>query len=331
LYVIVGVLLAAAAVLSVLPFVLNPYLLSVFILIFIFILPTIGMRVSLLAGQTNIGVVAFFAIGGYASSILTMKVGVPFLPALLAGGMIAAVAGLLLGAVIMNLGDLYFIIITWGFLELVRSVAIKVRFLTGGPFGLVNIPPISIGGIDLSLPGQYFFILITTTLILFLLFRLEYSRLGLTWKSIAQAPQLSEAVGVNVYRLKLISFVISCFVAGLGGALYAHYSGLLQTVTFTFLLATTVIIWNFFGGTRHFIGPVIGAVVLLLAVEPLRGLRSFEMIAYAIVIILVTVFLPDGIISIPSRFARLVRHIRQSTETGDAEKSDQSRVAARRG
>ena len=246
---IIASLLAVAIILSVMPFVLGPYLVQVLILIFIFILPTISMRVSFLAGQTNIGVVAFFAVGGYASAVLAMKLGIPVIATLPLGGLMAAVVGLILGTAIMKLGDLYFIIITWGFLEVVRSVAIKATPLTGGPFGLVKIPPISIGGISLSGVSEYFFILLAVVLILVILYRVEYSRLGMTWKSIAQAKALTEAVGINVFRFKLASFTISCFVAGMGGALYAHYMGILQPVTFTFLLATTVIIWNFFGGT----------------------------------------------------------------------------------
>ena len=178
--IILAAIIALTIVLATMPFVLGAYLLSVLILLFIYLLPAMSMRVSLLAGQTNIGVVAFFAIGGYASAILSMELGVPVLVSLLGGGLIAALAGLLLGSMIMKMGDLYFLILTWGFLELVRSVAIKAVPLTNGPFGLVNIPPISIGGLVLSDTPEYFFILFVTVLVLVLLYRLEHSRLGLT-------------------------------------------------------------------------------------------------------------------------------------------------------
>ena len=302
--VVLGLLLAAITTLTIAPFVFGAYITFVLTLIFIYLLPTLSMRMSLIAGQTNIGVVGFFAIGGYTSAALAIKLHIPVFIALFAGGIMAAFIGLLIGAIIMNLGDLYFIIITWGFLELVRSVAIKATPLTGGPFGLVDIPPLSIAGLRLSDITEYFFVFIFTATILLVLYRLESSRLGLTWKGIAQAPSLAEAVGINVHRFKLISFVVSCFASGLGGALYAHHMSILQPVTFTFLLATTVIIWNFFGGLQHFLGPVVGAVVLLLAVEPLRGLESYEMIAYAGVIIVVTVFVPNGLISLPDRVSQ---------------------------
>ena len=297
-------------------FAMNPYFLQVASIIAIFIIPTISMRVSLIAGQTNIGVIGFFAVGGYASAVLSMKLGLPFLVAVPVGGLVAAMVGFFLGTLIMKLGDLYFIIITWGFLELARSIAIKATPITGGPFGLVGIPPISIGSVTLHGGWQFAFILMTTAVVLLILYRLEYSRLGLTWKGIAQAPSLAEAVGVNVYLFKLVSFTISCFVAGVGGAMFAHYMGVLQPVTFTFLLATTVIIWNFFGGTKHFIGPVIGAIILLLAVEPMRELEQYEMLVYAAVIILATVFLPDGIISIRQRLSvarSRIRDLRRSS------------------
>jgi branched-chain amino acid transport system permease protein len=317
--IIIAAIIALVIVLCTMPFVLSNYLLSVLVLILIYMLPAMSMRVSLLAGQTNIGVVAFFAIGGYASAILSMKLGVPVLAAMLGGGLIAALVGLVLGSVIMNMGDLYFLILTWGFLELVRSVAIKATSLTNGPFGLVNIPPISIGGLALSKVPEYFFILLVTVLILAFLYRLEYSRLGLTWKGIAQAPNLSESVGVNVYRFKLISFVISCFVAGLGGAVYAHHMTVLQPVTFTFLLATTVILWNVLGGVGSYWGPVVGTVFLLLIVEPLRQLQSFEMITYAAILIVVILFLPGGLITLPKRLGPLIKRLRRKGETAKAD------------
>ena len=317
--IILAAFIVLAIVLFTMPFVLGAYLLSVLVLLLIYILPAMSMRVSLLAGQTNIGVVAFFAIGGYASAILSLKLGVPVLAALLGGGLIAAIVGLLLGSVIMKMGDLYFLILTWGFLELVRSVAIKAVPLTNGPFGLVNIPPLSIGGLVLSRVPEYFFILFFTLLVLVLLYRVEYSRLGLTWKGIAQAPNLSESVGVNVYRFKLVSFVISCFVAGLGGALYAHHMGVLQPGTFTFLLATTVIIWNVLGGVGSYWGPIVGTVFLLLLVEPLRGLASFEMITYAAILIAVIIFLPGGLITLPKRLGPLIKRLRRKGETAKAD------------
>jgi branched-chain amino acid transport system permease protein len=317
--IILAAIIALTIVMITMPFVLGAYLLSVLVLLLIYILPAMSMRVSLLAGQTNIGVVAFFAIGGYASAILSMELGVPVLISLLGGGLIAALAGLLLGSMIMKMGDLYFLILTWGFLELVRSVAIKAVPLTNGPFGLVNIPPISIGGLVLSDIPEYFFILVVTLLVLVLLYRMEYSRLGLTWKGIAQAPNLSESVGVNVYRYKLVSFVISCFVAGLGGALYAHHMGVLQPVMFTFLLATTVILWNVLGGVGSYWGPIVGTVFLLLIVEPLRGLASFEMITYASILIVVIILLPGGLVTLPSRLGSLIKRLRRKDKTAEAD------------
>ena len=169
------------------------------------------------------------------------------------------------------------------------------------------------GGI-LSLNAEYFFIVLVSALVLFLLYRVEYSRLGLTWKSIAQAPALSEALGINVYRFKLLSFTISCFVAGLGGALYAHHMSVLQPVMFTFLLATTVILWNVFGGVASYWGPIVGTFFLMILVEPLRGLASFEMITYAAILIMVILFFPNGIVSIPGKVAPLIQRLRSSSK-----------------
>jgi branched-chain amino acid transport system permease protein len=126
-------------------------------------------------------------------------------------------------------------------------------------------------------------------------------------------------MGVNVYRFKLVSFIISCFIAGLGGAVYAHHMGVLQPGTFTFLLATTVIIWNVLGGVGSYWGPIVGTVFLLLLVEPLRGLESFEMITYAAILIVVIILLPGGLITLPKRLGPLIKRLRRKGETAKAD------------
>jgi len=310
-----AIIIAIAIVLSTMPFVLNKYLTSVIIMMFILILSTMSLRVSLTVGHINIAVFGFFAIGSYTSAILTMKLGLPFLFSFLCGGGVAAIVALILGSIIVNLSEAYFLIITWGFLELVRTIIVQLTPITGGPFGIVQIPPISIGAITLTGVSEYFFILSVSVLILVILYRIEKSRLGLTWKSIAQSPRLSEAVGINNYKFRLISFMISSAVAGLSGALYAHHMGSLSPMVFSFALAIQIVIYNFFGGMKHFIGPIIGAVILMMATEPLRGLQTYEILVYAIVVILVCSFLPDGLISLPDKLIPLIRNLRKSGRT----------------
>lgn len=274
------------------------------------------MRVSLNSGQLNFGVAAFMAIGAYCSGLMVKELSLPFIPAFLAAGFFSALAGILIGYPSLRLPGVYFLLLTWAFVEVVRAIAVRWTSLTGGPLGLFDVPPISIGRIVFTGVLNYYFVLVVTTLILLILYRLEISRIGLTLKSIGQEEGLAEALGIDTYKFKNISFLISCFFAGLAGSLYVHSLGVISPDVLSFLFIVSIAVYNFFGGIGHFFGPVVGAGILTLLTEPFRGFVYFERIIYSLTIILIVLFLPDGIISLPQKMASGIdrfRHRERST------------------
>jgi branched-chain amino acid transport system permease protein len=315
--VILGVIGVAA--LFLIPSFLGPYGLLVVVLIYVSVLLASSLQLSLNAGQLNFGIPGFMALGAYSSGLLMTRLGMPFGVSFVAGGVVCALVSLVIGYPSLRLKGIYFLILTWGFIEVVRITAVRWVSLTGGPKGLLDIPPASIAGITFSTKAsQYHFALIVTLLIVFVLYRLENSRFGLTLKSIRQAEELAETVGINTYAYKVLAFAISSFLVGITGSLYAHTLGFVTPETFTFWLATMTMISCFVGGRWSFAGPIVGAVFLSILTEPLRALAYYERISYGIIMIIVIIFLPEGLVSLPAKLPLLRKassHIGRTIET----------------
>lgn len=306
--------LVSLAVFIVIPYFATNYTLFVFIRILVYIILASSLRLSLLTGHLNFGIPAFMALGAYTSALLMMRLDFSFFMSFLAAGLIAALAGLIIGFPSLRLKGVYLLIITWGFVEVIRASTIKFQSLTGGPMGLSRIPIVSILNLDISTrTSQYYFVLISTLIILLILYRLENSRFGLVLQGIKQAEGLSKSVGVNTYMYEVVALVISSFFCGLAGSLFAHNIGFVAPATFTFWLATMMIVACFVGGLSKFTGPIVGTIFMFLLTEPLRGLLYFEMIIFGLIMIIVVLFFPKGLIGIPEQLSRFYQlYIRKS-------------------
>lgn len=300
-------------ILLLLPLFAGKYILLVLIIVCIRVLLASSLRISMNAGQLNFGIPGFYAIGAYCSALMVMKLGVPWVVAFFVAGILAAAVSLIIGYPSMRLKYVYFLMLTLGFIEIVRMVATRWESLTGGAMGLPSIPPVSIAGIELATKvPQYYFTLLVTLVILLVLYRLEHSRFGLTIKSIRQAEDLGETVGINTYRYKILAFTISSFFCGLTGSLYAHNMTYIEPILFGFPLAAMVMVYCFVGGLGGFAGPIVGAVGLSLLTEPLRGLMYYEMIFFAVVLVLVVLFLPSGLLGLPARLSSFIGRLSRS-------------------
>jgi len=300
------------AILLLLPLFVGEYVLLMLILIFINVLLASSMRVSLNAGLLNFGISAFMAIGAYGSALMAMKLGLPALLSFFLAGILSALVSLIIGYPSLKLKPIYFLLLTWGFVEIVRATVTKWVSLTGGTAGLIGIPSLSIVGIPLATKvPQYYFALVFTIVSLLILYRLENSRFGLTLKSMAQAEDLGESVGINTFAFKMFAFAISSFFLGLTGALYAHTLQYISPSAFSIWLTFYVMMFCYIGGTGSFAGPIVGSVFLSLLTEPLRGFLYYERVFYAIAIILVVLFLPGGLISLPAKLSLLIKRVRR--------------------
>jgi branched-chain amino acid transport system permease protein len=283
------------------------YYAYLFTLVCINIVLAASLRPSLTCGQLNIGHSAFMSIGAYTSALLAKKLGVPFEISLLCGAGMATIVGLVVGYPALRLRGVYFAMVTVAFVEVIRLIAQIWVPLTRGMSGLSAIPkPSLLGMVLVTKTSQYYLALGLMLLILCILYKLEYSRLGYIWKSIGMAESLSQSLGINVANYKLLGFAVGCFFAGVAGAFFAHFIRFLFPPEFSFLLATNILVYNYVGGRGHFVGPIIGAAFLTLLSEPFRG-SPYETIFFSIAMLLTILFLPGGLITLPGKLVSLRR------------------------
>jgi len=263
------------------------YISGILILSGINMLTVLGL--SLLTGFTGLfsfGHAGFMAIGAYISATMTMRMGMPFIPALLIGGFAAMLAGLLIGKLTLNLKGDYFCIATLGFGEAIRLILDNIQFF-GGARGLANIPTEN----TTTLTSV---ILINVVAITFLVFIIK-SRHGRNMVAIREEEMASQVIGIDVFKYKLMSLAISALYAGVAGGLLAHYLGYIQPIMFKMVKSTELTIIVIFGGLGSVSGSVIGALLLTFLPEILRSFYDWRLVVYGAAVILIMITRPQGL------------------------------------
>ena len=272
---------------------LSRYWQGVLMLVFINIILAVGLNlVTGLLGQLTLGHAGFMSVGAYASALLTKNILPQSLPdsvrlivAMIIGGLVAAVCGVIIGVPALRLRGDYIAIITLGFGEIIR-VVIETMTITGGARGLRGIKKLS------TLPIAYW----TTVLVIVALAALIHSRHGRAIMSIREDEVAAEAAGVNTTFYKSLTFVLSAFTAGIGGAIFAHYTGLLGATNFNFNRSIEILVIVVLGGMGSFTGSVVAAIVLTLLPELLRGFSDYRMLAYSVLLIVMMIVKPGGLL-----------------------------------
>ena len=284
---------------------------GIYINILIYILLAVSLNVAVgLMGQLSLGHAGFIAVGGYAAALISksmLSVGLPGFVQLLissiVGGTVAAIFGFLLGASTLRLRGDYLAIITLAFGEIVKYVIQNLNFL-GGATGLKNIPDIT------TFSNSYVFVVISVIIMTMIM----TSRKGREVLSIREDEIAAENIGININNAKLYGFALSAFFAGVGGSLFAHNIGILTPDKFGFMFSIEILVMVVFGGLGSITGSVLSAVTLTLLNEQLREVSQFRYLVYAIILIVLMIFRPEGIfgtkeLTIP-RFVRKMRTIK---------------------
>jgi branched-chain amino acid transport system permease protein len=243
-----------------------------------------------MTGQISLGQTGFMSIGAYASAVCTVKFGLPYVPAVLIGGMCAAIVGFILGIPALRIKGIYLLLLTLGFGEIVRVVFINIDYV-GAAAGFPGIPYQ-----EHTLLYAY-----GTVLILIIFFnRLRKSRMGRACQAVGNDEDAAEVIGVNITAVKLIAFSGGAFIAGIGGGIFAHYQEYIEPLMFDVMHAVELIVFTIFGGIQIFWGPIFGAFVLTLVPEFLRVIQEWRMELYGALLILMMIVRPQGIISLNS-------------------------------
>ena len=237
------------------------------------------------AGQISIGHAAFLAIGAYTSAILTTTYKLPFEIAFITAGLLAGFASLTL-VPITRLRGVYLGVATLGFSIIVHLVFLNEEWLTGGSFGLLNIPSPSLGPWILkSETANYLFCLAVLVAAFITLHRLLPSRFGRALQAIMLDEDAARASGINVTYYKSQAFVVAAVITGFAGSLFAHHAHYLNPNDFTFWKSIEVLLMVAVGGIGSLAGAIVGAFVITLLPEYLRVLDEYRMVIFGAMLI----------------------------------------------
>ncbi|HNR03319.1 MAG TPA: branched-chain amino acid ABC transporter permease [Bacillota bacterium] len=286
----------------------NEYILGILTLAGINLMTVLGL--SLLTGFTGLfsfGHAGFMAIGGYATALMTVKFHWPFIPALLAGGLAAALVSAALGKVTLNLKGDYFCIATLGFGEAIRLILDNVQTF-GGARGWPGIPHYT----------NVWNVLGINIVAVIVLANLIRSRHGRNMIAVREEELASQIVGINVFNYKMTSLVTSAAYAGIAGGLMGHYMTFLQPKMFSLAKSTELTIIVIFGGLGSISGSVLGALVLTSLPEILRAFSSWRLVFYGLAVIFIMISRPEGLMGgyelTPSSMKKLFRNMAAKRE-----------------
>ena len=275
--------------------VLSGYYSKVVVKIGIYIILAVSLNVATgYLGQLPLGHAGFMAVGAYASAIFMTRLGLrgqgAFAVAAVLGGLAAALAGFLIGIPALRLKGDYLAIITLGFGEIIRVILTNLDDVlgfsfTGGAGGLLGIPKTT------NFLNTFLWVGITC----FLIHTLMKSRHGRAIYAIRENEIAAEASDIPVTAYKTFAFVVSAFFAGVAGALYSGYLGILKPDNFKFMTSIEILVMVVLGGMGSMLGSVVSAAVLTALPEALRVFSDWRMIAYALLLILVMIFKPSGL------------------------------------
>jgi branched-chain amino acid transport system permease protein len=281
----------------------------------IFLLMALGLNIVVgFAGLLDLGYVAFFAVGAYATAIFTggrivESLGGTTTPALHASFtfyeaiplviLVAAFIGVLIGAPVLRLRGDYLAIVTLGFGEIARILVTSdwLKPVVGGAQGMTNLSDASLFGISFrSFEHFYYLALVFCVIALFVSKRLSESRIGRAWSAMREDEQVAEAMGISTVKYKLLAFAIGASVGCLGGALFTVQIGSLTSQSFTILVSITVLAVIILGGMGSIPGVVVGAVLLIGIPNLLSEFEQFRLLIYGSVLIAIMVLRPQGVI-----------------------------------
>jgi branched-chain amino acid transport system permease protein len=264
----------------------------------LFVLMALGLDLILgYIGELSLGHAAFFGVGAYATALLTKHTGLPFPGDLVLACACTALFALLIGYPSLRLTGPYFAIVTFGFAEILRLVALNWISVTRGPMGLPDIPsPRLFDLVELRTELDYYYLILALVGIAILVtHRLLGSTLGQEFLAVRENEELARAVGVAPFRVKLIAFCIGMTFTGAAGSVYARYVHFVDPTALSFFYTSTVVAMVIVGGQGSVRGTLIGACLFTWLPEYLRIAETYRLPMFGLLIVLAVLFMPNGI------------------------------------
>lgn len=264
---------------------LNPFYINTLFFIGINIMLAASLHLIIgITGQFSIGHAGFLAVGAYASAIITMKLQLPFGLAILAGGVAAALAGLIIGIPSLRLKGDYLAIATLGFGEIVRITFLNIDYIGGA------------SGMQVSHLTTWPWLSVSLLVTVLVIVNFTNSTHGRACISIRENEIAADAMGINTTYYKVAAFAIGAFFAGVAGSLYAHNFYIIQPTNFGFLKSFDILIFVVLGGLGSMSGAVISAILLTIISTYLQDYPETRMIIYSLVLIVMMIYRPQGLL-----------------------------------
>lgn len=306
----IAVLLLA---LGVLPLLLNTYYISVLIIIGIHSMLTVGLCLLMgYAGQVSLGHAAFYGLGAFVSGILSATYGVNPWLAMLAAMVVTGALAYGVSFPIFQLRGNYLAMATLGFGIIMWVAFRELDQFTGGPSGLPGVPSLSIGGLKFNTDFKYYYLVwIATIAILLLSQNIVNSRTGRALRSIQSNEEAARSIGIDVARFKIKVFVLAAVYASLAGSLYAHYLNFVGPESFGFLFSVRLVLMAVVGGLASIWGAIFGTATVKILGEVLHPFGDLDIIIFGFLLIVIMVFMPQGL---TRGIGRLYMRVRSRTQ-----------------
>lgn len=295
------------------PFLFSTYQTNIMTTALMYVVLGLGLNIVVgVAGLLDLGYVAFYAVGAYSYALLNLHFGLGFWAVLPIGGLFAALLGIILGFPVLRLRGDYLAIVTLGFGEIIRLVLENWNEFSQGPSGIANIPRPSFFGMEMTFAGGityiYYIVVALVIVTIFVVNRLQNSRLGRAWLALREDEIACQAMGIDKTKTKLIAFSLGAFWAGFVGVIFAAKTTFVNPASFTFLESAIILSIVVLGGMGSIVGVIFGALILILMPEYLRALSEYRMLAFGGILVVMMVFKPEGIISNVRRTYQFKKH-----------------------
>ena len=284
------------------PFIFSLYQTNIMITALIYVITGLGLNIVVgLAGLLDLGYVAFYAVGAYSYALLNYHFGLGFWAALPVGAGLGLIFGILLGFPVLRLKGDYLAIVTLGFGEIIRLILENWNEFSFGPSGIANIPRPGFFGIEMSLHQAtiylYFVMIFMALATIFVVRRLQDSRIGRAWIALREDEVACQAMGIDKTRTKLSAFAMGATWAGMAGVVFAAKTTFINPASFTLWESIIILCVVVLGGMGSVLGVIFGALALILLPEYLRVFSEYRLLVFGAVLVVMMVFRPGGILS----------------------------------
>ena len=273
----------------------------------------VGMNLNLLLGYAGIWFIApgiFFGVGGYTAGWLSSSGGISPFAGIAVGGVFAVISSLLIGLPSLRLKGIYIALFSIVFQLLIATIAVQtspfIQYWTGGPYGIINIPDISLGGVlfqDFNALPYFYLVLAIFVISGIVLYKLLRSGIGVALTSMREDETYASSMGVSRFKYKLLAFMVASFFMGTIGGVYAHFFGAIGLNTYSLEFLIPLLVMVVIGGLGTFIGPIIGAFTITMLNEYLVLYGPWRFVVFGLLIPAVLILSPGGIAAQLQRLA----------------------------